>query len=426
MEDQYLFDHQFQTKILAICLKEFKVVSSYRSIFNPHYFENPVHQNLCKILLDYHDHYRLNPTLDVLKNQIQQAPFIPNEVVKSQHIEELHNVWKLEVPDQDYIKDKAIEFAKHQAIKVAILKSVDHLQKGDYLTISKEIETAQKVGENVLNIGRMYIEDHELPLRQVDPLKSSSDYIKTMWKSLDQSLRGGLYKGQLGVLMGPAKSGKSTVLMNLGAAAVQTGKKVFHYTLELNTQFLVERYDSRITGIPMDQLTTQDEAIKSKLATIKSRQGEVIIKEYPTKSVTIRNIRSHIHHVHSLKGYYPDLIIVDYGDLLRSSEKFEDSYREMGAVFEQLRALAMEMDVPIWTATQANRAAFQKSIVNLDDVSTSLEKIMVADIIISICQTADEKKKDELRLFIAGGRTCQDGVSIPCKVDWKRMIIRES
>lgn len=397
-----------------------------RSVANQDYFENRIHQNICELLLQYFDKYKQLPTLPAMKEQLLTMK-LDGEASQSEHISEMVNLYRIPVEDREYIIDKCVEFAKHQSIKVAILRSVDHLEKDDYGSISKEIEAALRVGEDVLDVGRFYVEQHDLAIdRRTTSRGVMSEYIPTMWKSLDRIMRGGLYRKQLGVIMAPPKAGKSATLVNLGATALQMGKKVYHYTLELATPFISERYDTRISGIRIGDLKTATEEIKSKLNIIQSRQGEVIIKEYPTKTASVKHIRSHVENIRTSKGYEPDLIIVDYGDLMKSVHDYRDNrYRELGSVYEDLRALAMELDIPVWTATQCNRAAASKPIITMEDIAESYEKIMVADVILTLCQTKEEKKKADLRIFVAGNRTGRSEIVIPCKFYPEQMMIRE-
>jgi len=426
LQDKYNFDMKFQQLILALFLRESNFLLGQRSVIHSHFFENPIHQEICNHLLKYFDKYKILPTSPALKEMMLES--VKGESVIHGHLQELMNLYKVNLEDKDFVKDKCVEFAKHQALKVAILDSVDHLEKGNYGRIKKAVEDALKVGEDMLNLGRLYIEEHGCIQEGEDvEVGVMRNYVPTMWKQLDATLRGGLYKKQLGVIMAPAKVGKSATLVNLGATAIQMGRKVFHYTLELGTEFLCERYDSRISGIQTEDLRGSAKEIRSKIDVIKARKGEAVIKEYPTRHASVSTIRAHIENVRASKQLSPDLIIVDYGDLLKSTIGYGDNrYRELGSVFEELRALAFEYDIPVWTATQSNRAAAEKPIIRLQDIAESYEKVMVADIIIALCQTAEEKQKEELRMFVAGNRTGHTGAVIRCKFHPKQMILREA
>jgi predicted ATP-dependent serine protease len=135
----------------------------------------------------------------------------------------------------------------------------------------------------------------------------------TPWDVINELLDGGLGKGELGVMVAPAGIGKSWALMNIGADAVKKGKTVLHYTLELNEAYVGLRYDSVITGIANQNLKHYQDDIKEQLEKLK---GELIIKHYPTKSVSVMGIRAHVEKC-IMQDKKPDVIIVDYADLIK-------------------------------------------------------------------------------------------------------------
>jgi hypothetical protein len=176
--------------------------------------------------------------------------------------------------------------------------------------------------------------------------------------------------------MAPTGGGKSFFLVNLGFGALAAGKNVIHYTFELSETHVGNRYDSRITGVPTKELRSRMVEAENKLARFMG--GQLFIKEYPPKVATINTIKFHMGRLLS-NGFDPDLIIIDYGDLMRSRRGYDQKRFELESIFEDLRALSMEMKLPIWTATQSNREGFNDDVITIDKVGEAINKAMVVD-----------------------------------------------
>jgi replicative DNA helicase len=144
--------------------------------------------------------------------------------------------------------------------------------------------------------------------------------------------------------------------------------------------------------------------------------GRLIIKEYPTGTATVQTLRNHIEKL-SLKGFVPNLIIIDYADIMRSSRTYDSLRHELKLVYEELRNLAMELNLPIWTASQANREASGAEVVGLENMSEAYGKAMVADVVVSISRKPSEKADGSGRLFIAKNRAGKDGILFPIHID---------
>jgi replicative DNA helicase len=145
----------------------------------------------------------------------------------------------------------------------------------------------------------------------------------------------------------------------------------------------------------------------------------LIIKSYPTGSATVMTIRNHIEKL-LLKSFVPSLIIIDYADIMRSSRKYDALRHELKLIYEELRNLAMDMNIPIWTASQANRDSANSSVIGLENMSEAYGKAMVADVVLSLSRKPMEKASGAGRLFIAKNRAGRDGMLFPINLDTSR------
>lgn len=210
------------------------------------------------------------------------------------------------------------------------------------------------------------------------------------------------------------------VLSHIGAEAVRQGKNVLHYTLELTQNYVGQRYDTIFTGIPSANLKESKEEIKEKIERL---QGGLMIKYYPPKGITANTIAAHIDLVRNSK-FQPDLIIIDYADLLMSTNSKNNSdYAEQGGIYIDLRGVSGEYQIPIWTASQTNRSAIDSEIIQADKIADSYAKVMNADFIVSVSRKDTDKLNNTARFHIMKNRFGQDGMTFPAKMDTNKGII---
>jgi len=400
------FGYTFQIKIITCLLKSKEFLQQINDILEDSYFENESNQFLVSSIKEYFVKYKSQPTAEVLKVKISE---IKDDVLKTSVIANLKDAFKyLESQDLEFVMEQTLDFCKNRVLKHAIMDSVELLAAGKYDAIKAKIDTAMTAGAE-RNVGHDYVacvdERYNQAARTVTP---------TGWDVIDNLMDGGLGKGELGVVVAPAGIGKSFLLVNLGANAIKKGKNVLHYTLELNEAYVGLRYDSVITGIANQELKYNIESIKE---TVEKIPGNLIVKYYPTKTAAISTIASHVERYRIL-GKEPDMIVLDYADLLRGSGGGQKDYRlELGNIYEELRGLAGTIDVPIWTASQANRSALQEDVIQADKIAESYSKIMTADFVMSLSRKIEDKVGGTGRMHVIKNRFGPDGITFPSQID---------
>ena len=394
----------FQVKVLAAMFTDRSFLQQIADIIRPEYFESDANNWVLDVILDHFREYKTPPSKDVLKVKVTE---IDNDVLKTAILEQLKEVFRyMESDDLSFVKDEILRFCKNQEIKQAIMDSVGLLKMGNYDEIKSKIDFAMKAGADT-DIGHKY--KKEVVARYTN---AARDTIRTGWDVIDDLMDGGLGKGELGVVMAPAGIGKSWLLINIGANAVKQGKTVIHYTLELNDNYVGQRYDSVITGIAAQNLKNYTDDIEEKLETL---PGELIIKYYPTKSTGIMGIKAHIEKTVML-GNNPDLVIVDYGDLLKVNTK-KDKHEALEELYEEMRGMAGEYEIPVWTASQAGRAALEMDIIEADKIASSYGKVMVADFLMSLARKVEDKLSGTGRGHVIKNRFGPDGITLPSKIN---------
>lgn len=393
----------FQVKVVAAMFTDRMFLQQIADIIQADYFESEANSWIMEIILEHFREYKTPPTKDVLKVKVTD---IDNDVLKTAVLEQLKEVFRyMESDDLTFVKDEILRFCKNQEIKRAIMDSVSLLKMGNYDEIKTKIDGAMKAGADT-DIGLEYKNDVAVRYQE-----AARDTMTTGWDVIDDLMDGGLAPGELGVVMAPAGIGKSWLLINIGANAMKSGKNVIHYTLELNENYVGQRYDSVVTGINAQNLKNYQEDIQDKMDSI---QGDLVIKYYPTKSVGVMGIKAHIEKTIML-GNKPDLVIVDYADLLKVNQK--DKHEALEELYEDLRGMAGEYGVPVWTATQANRSALEEDVIEADKIASSYGKVMVSDFLMSLSRKVEDKMSGTGRGHVIKNRFGPDGITLPCKIN---------
>jgi replicative DNA helicase len=319
--------------------------------------------------------------------------------------------------DEEYVKEKSLDFCKKQKLKEAILQSVDLLQ-------SQSFDQIQKVINEAMNLGADNDHGHDYHKDVLDRFEMKMrNPVSTHWDEIDDITKGGLGKRELGVVVAPTGAGKSMALAHLGAMAVVKGKTVVHYTLELADTVVGQRYDSCITGIELKNLMSMKDSI---VMAVEHIPGQLIIKEYPTKSASTRTISTHLEKLKQ-KGINPDMIIVDYADLLKptaSGFKTQELRHSLGNIYEELRGIGQVWDIPVWTASQTNRSGLNAEVITMESISEAFSKCFVADFICSISRTVEDKTENKGRMFVAKNRNGIDGIVYPMEIDTAKVHLR--
>jgi replicative DNA helicase len=202
--------------------------------------------------------------------------------------------------------------------------------------------------------------------------------------------------------------------------ALQAGLNVVHYTLELQDKVVALRYDSCITGIPLTDISGQKDIVWDGVKDVK---GKLIIKEYPTKSASTNTIKNHLEKL-KRKDFKIDMVIVDYGDLLRPINAQKEKRIELEGIYEELRGLAQTYQCSLWTASQTNRSGLNAEVITMESISEAFNKCFVADFICTISRTIKDKNTNEGRMFVAKNRNGPDGLVFPIFMDTANVKIK--
>ena len=398
------YGHEFQIKVLSSLLTHKEFLVNIHDIISDEYFENPAQKWAIKEVLRYYDKYHTTPSLDILKVELLK---VDNEVLQLSIKEQLKLAYVTSDDDLEYVQEEFTNFCKNQQLKKALMSSVDLLKAGDFDGIRFIVDSALKAGQDK-NIGHEYVKDIEERYRE-----NSRETVPTPWDKINGLLQGGLGNGDFGLIFGNPGGGKSWSLVALGGHAVRLGYNVLHYTLELGEEYVGKRYDAFFTKIPVNKVDSHRDKVED---IIPQLPGKLIIKEYPTGRASVSTIESHIAKSTSM-GVKPDLVIIDYVDLLSSRKTNRERKDEIDDIYTSTKGLARQLDIPIWSVSQVNRAGANDNVIQGDKAAGSYDKIMITDFCMSLSRKKEDKVNNTGRFHLMKNRYGMDGITFGIEAD---------
>lgn len=416
----FKFDVPYQRKVIQLLFQDYDFLRTSCRLIQPDNFESDTLVWFFRAIRDYFLDYEKRPTKSVLVNEVKKA-LAKGDLEKSdiKEVKALLAILKNRIKDKDYLVDEVFTFVRHQKLKQAIIESIPLLKQDEFDEIEGLIGEAFKISKQRMGVGVQYFRDYQE--RTVRQLKDVIP-IPTGIAQLDRFIRrGGLCPKELGLWMAAPSVGKSQALVHCGKMALARRKRVVHYTLEMSADMIAERYDMSWSGVRLIDDNADLGKMFKRLGKLgKSFGNSLIIKEFPTGQASVEDLKEHLAVLEDDLDFVPHMLVVDYGDIMAPSRQYKEKRFEVGSVFEDLRALAVQRNIPVWSGKQANREALSKAVVTMKEISESFEPCKIADLIIALCQTAAEKEDDEMRLFFAKNRNQKSGISVPIQTGFDR------
>lgn len=415
-QDFSRFGKQFQENLCNLILDDSTFAAQIGEVLDVNFLELRYLRVFTDKVYGYRKKYGIHPSRDTMAMILRAEIADENDVVQKQVREYFARVQMSDalVDGAEHIKDVSLDFCKKQKLKEAMMKSVELIKSSSFDEVSKVINDALKLGTDN-NHGYDYVVDFEkrFEIRARNP-------VSTGWDLIDNITRGGLGRGELGVVIAPTGAGKSMALVHLGATALKLGYNVVHYTLELQDKVIAGRYDSCLTGLNLSEVKDHKEVI---LDMVQGLNGKLLIKEYPTKSASTNTIKAHLDKLKA-HGHRIDFVIVDYGDLLRPVSREREKRQELESIYEEMRGIAQIHECCVWTASQTNRSGLNAEVITMESISEAFNKCFVADFICTISRTIKDKASNEGRMYIAKNRNGPDGMVYPLFMDTKNVKIK--
>ena len=373
----YSFD--IQKLYLEMFMSDAETFVRCQNIFDPENFDRKL-QETAKFITEYVNEYKVMPEAQIV-NASCSIDLNPAQL-----------------PQENYtwLMNEFEQFSRHKGLERAILKSADLLEKGDYGPVEKMIKDAVQISLQK-DMGTDYFED---PRSRLEALKNSNGQISTGWPSVDKKLYGGFNRGELNIWCAASGGGKSLFLANLGCNWALNGLNVLYLTFELSENLVAMRMDSMLTNIPTREVFRNLDDVELKVKMAGKKSGSIQIKYMPSGK-NANDIRSYLKEYQVKKGFKPDILLIDYLDLMMPmSVKVSpsDLFVKDKYVSEELRNLAMETQAIVVTASQLNRAAVEEIEFDHSHISGGLSKIQTADNVIGIFTSRAMKERGRYQI----------------------------
>lgn len=427
-EGKYSYGEDFQRKILALMVRDPKFVEFYEDILRPTYFSYDILGTLCRLFLDYWNKYKAIPSSVAAQTVVTEH--VDKHGIDSQLAGEfwtiVSDLYSMDLEDGEFVKDKVVQFGRQMAMRQALIKAATIAQEwGDLDQVDQLLRDALATGQGIGDYGlNLYQILPDIPAMYQSAIVSRK--VRTGWPTLDHLTGGGLGGGELGFVCGGTGQGKSSILVNFAAAALDTMTPVIYLTHELSELAVASRITARITGLPEMEVRQGGPRYAETVANLIKHRRHLRIK-YMNPGTTPGAIRSYISRVSQMDSIHPGLIIDDYADELTRSDRksYGNRYEDMGIITSELIVIAKDFKCPLWTASQFNRTGFFKEDAGAEAVSDSFQKIMKADVVLVLNQTREQKAQGVGVCRIDKNRSAPDQRSFLLRMEYQRMLIVE-
>ncbi len=360
------------------------------------YFQNIAERNILKKINEYMDTYNKAPTAKTLVIEVGNDQSLnENDYTNCITLLDSLNAYN-DTHDLDWLVDKTEEFCQEKAVYNAIMESI-HIIDGKSKTKTKDgipsiLSDALSVGFDN-NIGHDFLEDYD---QRFDFYHTIEEKIPFDIEYLNKITKGGVAKKSLNIILAGTGVGKSLAMCHFASNNLMDGKNVLYITMEMAEEKIAERIDANLLNVTMSELEELPKLMyDQKINKVrKNTSGKLIVKEFPTAGAHAGHFRHLVNELKIKKGFVPDIIYIDYLNICASSRMkgvggAVNTYSYIKSIAEELRGLAVEKGVPIFSATQTTRSGFNSSDIGLEDTSESFGLPATADLMFALISTEE-------------------------------------
>jgi replicative DNA helicase len=403
----------FQIQLINQIIVDKDFSRSIIDVIENNYFENKYFKIIIQMIKEYYTKYEHIPTFDTLeqitKSELQQE--LASKIV----LDTLTKIKDAPTEGQEFVQEKALKFCKQQELQKAITKAQKVIDGGEfenYDTLETLVREALQVGERedgtedvFNNLDEVLNEDYRHPIPMGIP-------------GIDRLLKGGLARGEIGVVLAPTGVGKSTLLTKISNHAFNLGYNVLQIFFEDNPKIIQRKHITLWTKVHPDELTLKKDEVMAKVKEIKdSMENKLILKKLPSDTVTMLQIKGQIRKMIA-DGNKVDMVLLDYIDCVVPNKNLGDEWKSEGSVMRAFESMCHELILVGWTATQGNRSSISSDVVTTDQMGGSIKKAQVGHVIISVAKSLQQKEMKLATIAITKSRIGDDGVVFEnCKFD---------
>ena len=395
----------FQIQLLNQIIEDKDFASSIIDVIESSYFDNKYFKIILQMIKEYYVKYESCPNFDTLEQIVKSE--ISQELVAKIVLDTLKQVKDAPFEGTHFVQEKALKFCKQQELQKAMDKSQKIITEGDFESYDKVeglIREALQVGEIEKDVTDIFMgldtvldEDYRHPI----PMGIAG---------IDNLLKGGLAKGEIGVILAPTGVGKTTILTKIANTAFNLGYNVLQIFFEDNPKIVQRKHFTIWTGIEPDNLANHKEEVLKKIGDIQdTMKNKLILKKLASDTTTMGQIKNQVRKMIA-DGNKIDLILLDYIDCVLPESSAKDEWKAEGSVMRGFEAMCHELNLVGWTATQGNRSSISSEVVTTDQMGGSIKKAQVGHVIITVAKTLVQKEMNLATIAITKSRLGKDGV----------------
>jgi replicative DNA helicase len=395
----------FQIQLLNQLIVDKTFANSIMDVLDPTYFDNKYFKIILQLTKEYYKKYESTPSFDTLEQLIKSE--ITQELVLKIVLDTLKQVKDAPFEGSVFVQEKALKFCKQQELQKAMEKAQKIITDGDFESYDKVeglVRDALQVGQTDSGVTDIFSgldevlnEDYRHPIPMGIP-------------GIDKLLKGGLAKGEIGVILAPTGVGKTTILTKIANTAFNLGYNVLQIFFEDNPKIVQRKHFTLWTGIEPDNLNLHREKVISKVEEIKNTMtNELKLIKLASDTYNMSQIKNIVRKMIA-DGTKVDLVMLDYIDCITPESTSKDEWKAEGSVMRGFEAMCHELNLVGWTATQGNRSSISSDVVTTDQMGGSIKKAQVGHVIISIAKSLQQKEMNLATIAITKSRLGKDGV----------------
>lgn len=395
----------FQLQLINQILIDKDFSNSIMDVIESSYFDNKYFKIIMQMIKEYYKKYESTPNFDTLEQIVKSE--VTQELVAKIVLDTLKQIKDAPDGGTQFVREKALKFCKQQELQKAMDKAQKIISEGDFESYDKVeglVREALQVGEIdkgqsdvFADLETVLEEDYRHPI----PMGISG---------IDKLLKGGLAKGEIGVILAPTGVGKTTILTKITNSAFNMGYNVLQIFFEDNPKIIQRKHFTIWTGIEPDNLVHHKEKVMEKITEIKeTMQNKLILKKLASDTMTMNQIKNQIRKMIA-DGTKIDMVVLDYIDCVLPENSAKDEWKAEGSVMRAFEAMCHELNLAGWTATQGNRSSISSEVVTTDQMGGSIKKAQVGHVIITVAKTLPQKEMNLATIAITKSRLGKDGV----------------
>ena len=395
----------FQLQLLNQIVVDREFSSSIMDVIESSYFDNKYFKIILQMTKEYYKKYESTPNFETLDQIVKSE--ISQELVAKIVVDTIKQIKNAPLEGTMFVQEKALKFCKQQELQKAMDKAQKIINEGDFESYDKVeglVREALQVGERdtgitdiFANLDTVLDEDFRHPIPIGIP-------------GIDKLLKGGLAKGEIGVILAPTGVGKTTILTKIANTAFNLGYNVLQVFFEDNPKIVQRKHFTLWTGIPPDDLVLHKEEVMSKINEVhETMKNELILKKLSSDSMTMNQIKTQVRKIIA-DGTRIDLILLDYIDCVLPESSSKDEWKAEGSVMRGFESMCHELNLVGWTATQGNRSSISSDVVTTDQMGGSIKKAQVGHVIITVAKSLQQKEMNLATIAITKSRIGKDGV----------------